>query len=77
MAWNKFVLVKTDAEEKEYFGVDEIWDTPIPDNEEKVLVSDGFSIWIDEWYCDDDGCSLMDSDTLGLYWMPLPELPKK
>lgn len=34
MKWNKFTLRKTDSEEKEYFGCDEIWDSPLPDNEE-------------------------------------------
>lgn len=77
MKWNKFTLRKTDAEEKEYFGVDEIWDNPVPDSEEKVLVSDGTNIWIDEWYQDSDGANLMDTDALGLYWMPFPELPKE
>lgn len=76
MKWNKFTLVKADSEEEEYFGCDEIWDSPLPDSEEKVLVSDGVNIWIDEWYQDSDCANLMESDALGLYWMPLPELPK-
>lgn len=46
MKWNKFTLRKTDSEEKEYFGCDEIWDSPLPDNEEVVLVSDGTIITI-------------------------------
>ncbi|MGU7966369.1 hypothetical protein ACS6YB_08420 [Streptococcus suis] len=47
MKWNKFSLRKTDSEEKAYFGTDEIWNYPVPDSETKVLVSDGFSIWLD------------------------------
>lgn len=77
MKWNKFALRKTDEEEKQYFGTDEIWSEPVPDSEEMVLISDGVTIWLDEWYSDTDGANLMDSDALGLYWMPLPELPKK
>ncbi|MBM7180489.1 hypothetical protein JO388_09420 [Streptococcus suis] len=77
MGWNKFALRKTDSEEKAYFGTDEIWNYPVPDSETKVLVSDGFSIWMDEWYQDSDGANLMDTDALGLYWMPLPEPPKE
>ncbi|HEM5175159.1 TPA: hypothetical protein U1319_000496 [Streptococcus suis] len=77
MEWNKFTLRKTDSEEEAYFGTDEIWNHPVPDSETKVLVSDGFSIWIDEWYQDSDGANLMDTDALGLYWMSLPELPKE
>ena len=77
MKWNKFTLRKTDSEEKEYFGCDEIWDNPLPDNEEVVLVSDGTNIWIDEWHQDSDGANLMDADALGLYWMSLPEPPKE
>lgn len=77
MKWNKFKLRRTDLEERDYFGTDEIWDYPVPDSEEKVLVSDGTTIWIDEWYQDLDGANLMDADALGLYWMPLPELPKE
>lgn len=77
MKWNKFRVRKTDAEEKGYFDCDEIWDYPVPDSEEKVLVSDGVGVWIDEWYSDFDGAGLLDSDAEGLYWMPLPELPKE
>jgi hypothetical protein len=77
MKWNKFTLRKTKQEEKEHFGTDEIWDTPLPESEQSVLVSNGIDIWIDEWYQDLDGANLMDTDALGLYWMPLPELPKE
>lgn len=78
MTWNRFKLRKLTDEEKELFpdDVEEVWGTPIPDDEEDVLVSDGERIWIDNWYHDGEGACLIEaSETEGLYWMPLPKLP--
>ena len=42
-----------------------------------VLVSNGERIWTEDWVEYDEGLGLEDSDAEGLYWMPLPELPKE
>ncbi|UGQ07443.1 hypothetical protein [Streptococcus anginosus] len=79
MKWNKFSTRELTQEEREFFteNVTFIWEDPIPDVDETVLVSDGKTIWTEDWVEYDEGLGLEDSDAEGLYWMPLPELPKE
>ena len=50
MNWNKFELREMTVEEKDSFNtVNLIWETPVPDDGETVLVSDGQDIWLDTW----------------------------
>ena len=74
MEWIKFKTRKLTEEElskPEYMYYEFMWDCQIPDVDENVLVSDGKTIWTEDWVDYDD------SDAEGLYWMPLPELPKE
>ncbi|WP_019793065.1 hypothetical protein [Streptococcus sobrinus] len=79
MNWNKFELREMTVEEKDSFNtVNLIWETPVPDDGETVLVSDGQDIWLDAWGdYGSDGAALEEyaGDNEGLYWMSLPELP--
>ena len=82
MKWIKFITREITQEERDDFGgaADAfIWDSPVPEEDEEVLVSDGFDVWIDTWILDyvyHEG--LENSDNVeDLYWMPLPELPMK
>ena len=76
MKWNKFTLREATKEEQETLFTDYIWNEPLPDIDEEVLVSDGASVWIDMWGSPDEGYCLENSYTTeGLYWAHLPELP--
>lgn len=39
--WIPFKLRSCDEDEKKEYGTDQIWDVPLPDNGEQILVSDG------------------------------------
>ncbi|MFS9328654.1 hypothetical protein QM364_06720 [Streptococcus anginosus] len=80
MKWNKFSTRDLTQEEREFFteNVTFIWEYPVPDVGETVLVSDGITIWLEAWTeFDEAAVGLEDNDAQGLYWMPLPELPKE
>mgnify|MGYP007039927157 CR=1 FL=1 len=80
MKWVKFKARKLTEEElskPEYMYYEFMWDCQAPEVDETVLVSDGKSIWTEDWVEYDEGLCLEDSITEGLYWMPLPELPKE
>ncbi|WP_150203325.1 hypothetical protein [Streptococcus constellatus] len=80
MKWNKFSTRELTQEEREFFteNVTFIWEDPVPDVGETVLVSDGITIWLEAWTeFDGDAVGLEDNDAEGLYWMQLPELPKE
>ena len=75
--WNKINLRKPERDEREYFYYHD--DTCIVDNlpeyNEEVLVTDGESMWVDSFDCDDDGVYLSGTgqDMVGVTaWMPLP-----
>ena len=51
MKWNKFSTRELTQEEREFFteNVTFIWEDPVPDVGETVLVSDGITIWLEAW----------------------------
>ncbi len=60
------------------FTVDEdgILNCELPEDEQKVLVTDGETVWLDTFINDDDyGCHLAynNLDLLDLAWQPLPK----
>lgn len=56
------------------FDEDEVFDCPLPDVDEEILVSDGKFIWTDTLLSDSGGYYLDNNgDLMGLAWMPLPE----
>lgn len=78
MTWNKFKIRNLTEEEKKDFPeyTEAVWEKPVPNIGEDILVSDGKTIWIDNWCDVDDGVELVNAQkTEGLYWMPLPKLP--
>lgn len=78
MKWIKFKTRKLTEEEIESYPTwDFIWDCLIPDVGDAVLVSNGKMIWIDTWTEVGYGTDLLEDEAEGLYWMPLPELPKE
>lgn len=80
MKWIKFKtrkLTEEELSEYKYMYYEFMWDCRIPEVGETVLVSDGETIWTEDWVEYDEGEGLEDSDAEGLYWMPLPESPKE
>lgn len=76
--WNEINLRKPVLKPGEYFDYHD--DTCIADNlpeyNEEVLVTDGITIWVDSFDCDDDGVYLSGTgdDMVGVIaWMPLPK----
>lgn len=58
------------------FELDEdgILASPIPDDEQEILISDGDSVWFDTFINDLGECYLDSNvELIGLAWMPLPE----
>ena len=46
----------------------------LPDEDEEILVSSKYGVWIDIFVCDEHGYYLdSERDFKGLAWMPLPE----
>lgn len=78
--WNRFTTRPLTDEEQEIYseGVNFMWNEPAPDIDETILVSDGVDIWTDTWVEYGLNClNLENNDAEGLWWMPLPELPKE
>ena len=66
-----------ESSKPEYMYYEFMWDCRVPDVDETVLVSNGKTIWTEDWVEYEEGLRLEDSETEGLCWMPLPELPKE
>ena len=70
--WIKFTVEKEN-------GV-EIYSSPMPDDEQEILVSDGEIIWLDIFLNEgDEGCyfdSGREIEPNFTHWQPLPEPPK-
>lgn len=79
MKWTRFISRELNDEEAECYGnmYQFIWDCPIPDEDEEVLLTDGQTIWTEQWIDYGDGQCLENSDPEGLYWMPFSELLKE
>lgn len=77
--WIPFKLRSCDEDEKKEYGTDQIWDVPLPDNGEQILVSDGEEVWEDMFVNDADGCDLemVCGNLKGLAWMRMPDVWKE
>lgn len=77
--WIPFKLRSCDEDEKKEYGTDQIWDVPLPDNGEQILVSDGKGVWEDMFVNDADGCDLemVGGNLKGLAWMRMPDVWKE
>lgn len=66
----------TDEEKADFPRHKEILNCPLPDDGQSILVTDGSTVWKDEYYYDFEGCYL-DSGcelvTEATAWMPLPK----
>jgi hypothetical protein len=79
MNWIKFTTRELDEEEREeYPEWDYILDCPTPDDGQEIFVSNGRSVWKDEFIKNGVECYLDGGEDLeGLWWMPLPDPPKE
>lgn len=62
------------------FKLDEngILESPLPEENQEILISVGDSVWMDTFLKDGEDCYLDSNiDLIGLYWMPLPKPHKK
>lgn len=62
------------------FKLDEdgILELPLPEEDQEILISDGYDVWMDTFLKDGEDCYLDSNiELIGLYWMPLPEPYKK
>lgn len=62
------------------FKLDEdgILEFPLPEEDQEILISDGYDVWMDTFLKDGEDCYLDSNiELIGLYWMPLPEPYKK
>lgn len=68
----------TDEEKEEYPDWIYIFDCPLPDDGQEILLSNGKYVWTDTFF-NDDGCYLDGGDDIdeGMAWMPMPELYKE
>ena len=64
----------TDEEKQEYPDWTYIFDCPLPDDEEEILLSNGKYVWTDT-FINDGECYLDGGDDIdeGMAWLPLPE----
>lgn len=64
----------TDEEKEEYPDWIYIFDCPLPDDGQEILLSNGKYVWTDTFF-NDDGCYLDGGDDIdeGMAWMPLPK----
>lgn len=64
----------TDEEKEEYPDWIYIFDCPLPDDEEEILLSNGKHVWTDTFIADGE-CYLDGGDDIdeGMAWMPFPE----
>lgn len=64
----------TDEEKQEYPDWTYIFDCPLPDDEEEILLSNGKFVWTDT-FINDGECYLDGGDDIddGMAWMPLPK----
>nr|DAX25119.1 MAG TPA: hypothetical protein [Caudoviricetes sp.] len=79
MKWNKLILRELTEEEQEEWGYERLWEGPIPNLYEEVLVTFPLSpgkfadTRIDTWKEIGDGLSFEDTENDVIYWMELPK----
>lgn len=71
MNWKHCYLRKTDAQEKAYFGSDEIWAGQIPDLDEEVLIYQNGHYDVDCMTDVNSGIALYNNDYDDFYWCEL------
>lgn len=64
----------TDEEKQEHPDWTYVFDCPLPDDEEEILLSNGKYVWTDT-FINDGECYLDGGDDIddGMAWMPLPK----
>lgn len=79
MEWNKLVLRPLLPEElDDYPGFNAIWDGPLPEEDEEVLVCIyGHKVCTDTWIAFDDGFGFENTESTVIFWMPFPEPPEE
>jgi hypothetical protein len=78
--WIPFKKRPLDEEECEsHPGWVFVFDCPLPDDGQEILVSNGRWVWKDDWSNDAGDCGLESGDEIeeGWAWMPLPEPPEE
>lgn len=75
--WIPFTKREPDEDEREHHpDWVWVWDCPLPDDGQEILVSSKRHVWVDEW-CDEgnDGSGLVSGNDVdeGYAWMPMPE----
>lgn len=79
MKWNKLTLRELTEEEQEEYGYEMLWDGPIPELDEEVLVTYPLSSGEfvntskDTWIEIGDGLGFENTDNDVIYWMKIPQ----
>lgn len=79
MKWNKLEARELTKEEKEIFRYKSMWEGPVPEPYEDVLVtfplaSGGFiDTYVDTWTEFDNGVGFEYTDENVIYWMEIPK----
>ena len=79
MKWNKLTLRELTEEEQEEYGYEMLWDGPIPELYEEVLVTYPLSSGEfvntrkDTWIEIGDGLGFEKTDHDVIYWMKIPQ----
>ena len=79
MKWNKLTVRELTKEEQEEYGYETLWYGPIPELDEKVLVTfplpsgEFVDTYIDTWEEVGDGVGFENTDNDVIYWMELPQ----
>ena len=79
MKWNKLTLRKLTEEEQEEYGYEMLWDGPLPELDEEVLVTYPLSsgefvdTYKDTWLDFEIGLGFENTDNDVIYWMKIPQ----
>ena len=79
MKWNKLTVRELTKEEQEEYGYETLWDGPLPELDEEVLVTYPLSSGkfvdtrIDTWIEIGDGEGFENTDNDVIYWMEIPQ----
>ena len=79
MKWNKLTLRELTEEEQEEYGYKMLWDGPIPELDEEVLVTyplssgDFVNTRKDTWIEIGDGLGFENTESDVVYWMQIPQ----